>query len=501
MNAFDALLNRFTMYRLVVYVLAILSGLSIVFAFMGRIPTSPTELVISAGILVGVAYVTDRVLGKFLNVPTNMESALITGLILFLILQPATNISTGLALALAAAAGIASKFLLAWQGKHIFNPAALGAAVVSLSGLAATTWWVGNSAFWPFTLVLGLVVVRKIRRVPLFVTFAVVTVLLQAVVFITGHQELALSLKQAIIASPLLFLGTIMLTEPATMPPRRREQMIFAAIVAILYVKAWTIGPLAIYPEVALLLGNIYAYAVSPKFRIRLRLTEKRRVSERVYDYVFEPDRPFIFRPGQYMEWTLPGVPYDARGNRRTFTIASSPTESVVHLGVKFNEPASAYKSVLHEIKPGDMMYASQLSGNFTLDGSANKKLLFIAGGIGITPFRSMIKYLTDKNMQTDAVLLYIVGDAQEFAYVRDLQAAASVGIKTVPVVTDLTYQAPGVVSAKVDSHVLQKLVPDIAERTCYVSGPPGMVDGYKHMLGGLGVSRTNIRTDHFSGY
>lgn len=501
MNAIDAFLNRFTMYRLVVYVLAILSGLSVVFSLLGRIGTSPTELVISAAILLGGSYIADRALGKFLNIPTNMESALITGLILFLILQPATSMATGLALALAAVAGIASKFLLAWHGKHLFNPAAFGAALVSLTGLAATTWWIGNSVFWPFTLLLGLAIVRKIRRLPLFLVFAGVTISVQAVVFISGHQELASNMKQALIASPLLFLGTIMLTEPATMPPRRREQMVFGALIAVLYVMAWEIGPFIIYPEVALLLGNMYAYAVSPKFRVRLRLSEKRQISEYVYDYVFKPDRPFRFRPGQYLEWTLPGVSYDSRGNRRTFTIASSPTEFDVHLGVKFYEPASAYKRVLHEMVPGDVMYASQISGNFTLDNSVHEKLAFIAGGIGVTPFRSMVKYLTDNALHTDVVLLYVVGDAREFAYVEDFKAATAVGVQMIPVVTDTAYQAAGVISAKVDEKVLTELIPDITERTCYVSGPPGMVDGYKHMLSAIGVRRANIRTDHFSGY
>jgi ferredoxin-NADP reductase len=292
-----------------------------------------------------------------------------------------------------------------------------------------------------------------------------------------------------------------MLTEPATMPPRRNLQIIFAGLVAGFYVAAWSVGPIIIYPEVALLLGNIFAFLVSPKFRVRLHLKEVQKISDRVHNYIFQPERRFKFLPGQYMEWTLASVPYDNRGNRRTFTIASSPTESEVHLGVKFYEPASMYKAELESLQPGDVVYASQLAGNFTLKGSENKKLAFVAGGIGITPFRSMVKYLTDTNASADVVLLYVVSDPAEFAYVKEFKEAVKVGVKTIPIVTSPDYKAPGVVSAKVSPATIRQLVPDYAERKFYISGPNAMVDATKERLHELGVTNKHIVTDHFSGY
>lgn len=497
----DRMLNSMTMYRLVIYVLGIFAGLSIVFSFTGQLSFSPTALVVSLLLILTAAYITDRSLGRLFKIPTNMESALITSLILFLIVQPAHSVMSGVALVLAGAISSASKFLVAWNGKHIFNPAAFAAAVLSLTGLQAATWWVGSTVFWPFTLVLGLLVVRKIRRIPLWLTFTVVSVGLQGILFLHNQQDLSASMKHALLASPLIFLSTIMLTEPATMPPRRNLQIVFAALVAVLYITGWRLGPFIIYPEVALLLGNVFAFAVSPKFRVRLRLKEARKLSDRVYDYIFEPDRRFKFLPGQYMEWTLAGVPYDSRGNRRTFTIASSPTESEVHLGLKFYEPASTYKAQFERLKPGSVVYGSQLAGNFTLDGNEEKKLAFIAGGIGITPFRSMLKYLTDNTISVDVVLLYIVNDAREFAYAKEIREAARVGVKAIPVVTDLQYSQPGVVTGKLDEELLRREIPDYHERTFYISGPNAMVDATKHHLHVLSVSATRIITDHFSGY
>jgi ferredoxin-NADP reductase/Na+-translocating ferredoxin:NAD+ oxidoreductase RnfD subunit len=504
MNPIDKFLNNITMYRLVVYVLSLYAGLAVFYSFAGRLSISPTTLVLSFALILAAAYITDRGLGYMYKVPTNMESALITSLILFLIVQPGHTRSAIVALVLAGVVASASKFLLAWNGKHIFNPAALAAAVLSLANLQAVTWWIGSSLFWPVTLLCGLAIVHKIRRFPLFLTFIVVGIGLQAVVFLQLQQPiLGVGMKQALIASPLIFLSTIMLTEPATMPHRRSTQVIFAAIVAVLYVKAWKLGPLNIYPEVALLLGNIFAWLVSPKFRVRLKLKEVQKISEHVYNYVFQPDRKFNFLPGQYMEWTLADVPYDSRGNRRTFTIASSPTEDEVHLGLKYYEPASAYKATLHNMKPGDEIYANQLAGNFTLQKNEQRKLAFIAGGIGITPFRSMVKHVTDTKEIHDIVLLYSASGG-EHAYQDVFEAARKIGnIRTTYMVSaagnaprDVNYQA-GTITAEVIAH----RIPDFRERLFYISGTHAMVVSMKATLRQLGVPERQIKIDFFPGY
>lgn len=501
MQTINRILNTITMYRLLVYVLAIYVTLSLIFALTGKLVVSPTHLIISLILLIVAAYVTDRSLARFLGVPTNMESSLITALILFLILQPVSTVMSGVVLVVAGAISSASKFLLAWNGKHIFNPAAFAASVMSLTGLTVTTWWIGSTMFWPVTALLGLVIVYKIRRFPLVLTFGFIAVFLQAFLFVRAQVDLGEMMKHTLFASPLIFLATVMLTEPATMPPRRNLQMAYGAVVAVLYVMAWRLGPLIIYPEVALLLGNIFAFMVSPKFRVRLHLTEIQRISDRVYNYVFQPERTFRFLPGQYMEWTLAGVSYDSRGNRRTFTIASSPTESTVQLGMKYYLPASTYKAAFAELQPGDVVYASQLAGNFTLKGNERKKLVFVAGGIGITPFRSMVKYVTDRQLSVDITLLYAVSDPREFAYVRDLQAAAKVGVTTIPIVSTPGFKQPGVVSGDLSPELIAELVPDYDERIFYISGPQMMVDATKGYLEALHVHLRRIKTDHFSGY
>ncbi len=496
----DDFLNTITMYRLVVYGLGLIAGIALLMAQLGRLSFSPTSMIMSAGVILLACYVTNRLFAELWEIPTNSESWLITGLILFLILQPATHLYQYMALFLAGAISSASKFVVAWRGKHIFNPAALAAAVMSLTALTSTSWWVGSAALWPFTLAIGLLIVRKIKRFSLMATFVAAAIALQIVVDILGGHSLTQDLKTALISSPLIFLATIMLTEPATMPPRKNQQILFAGLVALLYVPSWHLGSFYIYPEVALLLGNIYAFMVSPKLRLRLQLKEVQKVSSRVYNYVFEPDRRMKFLPGQYMEWTLANVPYDSRGNRRSFTIASSPTEADIQVGLKYYEPSSAYKSTFSQLRPGDVIYASQLMGNFTLNGNESKKLAFIAGGIGITPFRSMIKYLTDMGATFDIVLFYLVTDPEELAYEAEFYAAQKQGLRFVPI-SNIAGPRGNTHVVHFDEKIVAQALPDYHERIFYISGPNAMVESTRELLEHLSVPPTNVKTDHFSGY
>ncbi|MDB5177403.1 MAG: oxidoreductase [Candidatus Saccharibacteria bacterium] len=489
------------MYRLVVYGLGLLSLVGIFFASIGRFSITPSAMIVSLTLLIISCFLTEWMMAKSWRQPFNSESWLITALILFLIFPPPKTIIDAFLTVLIGVLAHVSKYLIAWNGKHIFNPAAFAVAVVGVLNLATTTWWVGSSTMWPYTLILGLLVVRKIKRFPLVITFVFISVVGQMLLFVMQGDFSFVALQSSVIASPLLFLSTIMLTEPATMPPRRNQQIIFGVIIAILYVGAWKVGPVIIYPEIALLLGNIYAFVVSPKLKVKLRLKEIQKISDQVWNFVFIPDRKFSYKAGQYMEWTMENVAFDGRGNRRSFTLASSPTEDSIQVGVKFYNPTSTYKYAMSRLEPGDSIYASQLSGNFTLDHNESKKLVFIAGGIGVTPFRSMVTYCKDMNIKGDIYLMYIVNKPEELAYANDFLAAKDSGVKLIPVLSDLNRTVPGMISSKLTSELIEKTIPDHTERYFYISGPNVMVESSKSILKNLGIKKNRIKTDYFSGY
>lgn len=490
------------MYRLLLYGLAALVAIAAVFGFTDTISVSGLGLLVSTGILVAVCFGTNKVLAKLYGAPSNSESSLITALILICIIPPTTSLTYGLGAAIAGLLAIVSKYVLAWRHKHLFNPAAFGAAAVGVVGLVFASWWIGNPTMLPFTLFFGLLILRKIRRFGLFFSFALAAVLTTLLVGLVNSHDLTEVLRNMILSGPLIFLGTIMLTEPATMPSRRYYQYLFGIIVGVLFSSQLHLTEY-IYtsPERALLIGNLFAFALSYRARLTLKLKEIVRISPSVYDYVFTTNYQLRFLPGQYMEWTLPLKRSDSRGNRRSFTLASSPTENDVHLGVKFYQPSSKFKEHLHAMKPGDTITVGALSGDFVLPVDPAQKLVWIAGGIGITPFRSQAKYLIDADQKRDIDLFYVVSDPAEVAYNAVWNAARNIGVRTTFVLSGGTPPKDwrGLTGRLTAEHI--KAVPDWQNRLYYISGPNAMVEAYKTMLREAGVARGHIITDHFSGY
>lgn len=506
LNWVDNFLNRITMYRLVLYYLIILLAIAVLLSFFGLLSYSPYGLLFSALVLTGVAWVTNKLFASVFRVAANVESVYITALILALIITPPQ--STALFakfgfLVWAAIWAVAAKFILARRGKHFFNPAAFAVALTSFTIIQSASWWIGNSQMMIFALIGGLLVVRKLQRFDLVLSYlAVAFATITATSFASSNVYTIVS--RALLHSPMLFFASIMLTEPLTTPPTRRWRIIYGAVVGFLFAPAIHIGPIYSTPELALLAGNIFSYAVSPKYRYMLTLKNKNRIGNDIYDFVFRSNWSMKFRPGQYLEWTLGHAKPDTRGNRRYFTLASSPTERDVHLGVKFYQNSSTFKRTMLAMRPGSQISASQLSGDFTLPKDPSEKLVLIAGGIGITPFRSMLKYLVDRGEKRPIILFYSNKKPSEIAY-SDIfaEAGTQLGIKTVYTLTDAR-QAPADWPGYIghfDPRIIAAEVPDWRERTFYLSGPRGMVMAFEKTLKQMGVTRLRIKTDFFPGF
>jgi ferredoxin-NADP reductase len=253
----------------------------------------------------------------------------------------------------------------------------------------------------------------------------------------------------------------------------------------------------------AILIGNVYAYIVSPKSRLVLRLKEKVRIAPDIYDFVFAPTRKFSFAPGQYMEWTLGHDNVDSRGNRRYFTLASAPGEHHLRLGVKFYKNSSSFKKAMLAMEKGQEITAAQLDGEFVLPRDPRQKCVFIAGGIGITPFRSMLKHLLDNRQKRPITVFYANKTADEIVYKDVLdRAEQELGIKTIYSLTDaqkLPANWAGQVG-RVSPQVIRATVPQYKDCLFYISGSREMVDSFKSILKGLGVSGSQVKTDYFPG-
>jgi hypothetical protein len=173
----DNILNRYTMYRVLLYGLIALLAIAVLFGFTGAISISAGSLLLSIALLVISCYVTNKLYATLLHVPTNYESWLISALILACIMPPASSASYALYTLLAGAIAISSKFLIRLHGRHIFNPVAFGAFILGITGLLPATWWIATPWLTPFTVLLALIVLRKQRSFLVFSTFALITTL------------------------------------------------------------------------------------------------------------------------------------------------------------------------------------------------------------------------------------------------------------------------------------------------------------------------------------
>jgi ferredoxin-NADP reductase len=503
-KAVDNWLNRITMYRLVLYYLIVLLGAAVVLSYLHVLNSDPIALLFSTGLLLAVCGVTNWIFAKAFGATTNAESGYISALILALIITPVASAHDIWFFVWAGVWAMASKYILAINRKHLFNPVAFAVALTYITVNQSASWWVGSGPLLPLVLIGGLLVVRKLRRFDLVLSFLGVSLGTSLVLSVFSGDNPFAVLQNVLLYSPLLFFAAVILTEPLTTPPNRPLRVTYGAIVGFLFSPQVHFGSFYVTPELAILIGNVFSYLVSPKFALGLRLKAKIKLSPDAYDFVFPRPPQMAFEPGQYMEWTLGHSDPDNRGNRRYFTLASSPTEPELRVGVKFYKQSSSFKQAMLKMNPQTEIVATQLAGDFVLPSDPNQKLVFLAGGIGITPFRSMIKYMLDTYDRRSVILFYANKTVDEILY-RDVfdRAERELGLEVVYTLTDARRLPPSWKGrvGRLSPKLIQAMVPDYRERIFFISGPNNMVDSFKGVLRDLGVLEANIRTDFFPGF
>ncbi len=503
----DNLLNRITMYKLLLYYLIILVIIAMGLSALGDLHFNAVSIAVSTLVLVITCWAVNLVFAGIFEAPRNVESVYITALILALIIAPMPNYNLVNIGFLVAASGLAmaSKYILTIGRKHIFNPAAIAVALTAIGPRQSANWWIGTSVMLPYVLIGGLLLVRKIRRFRMVLSFFITTMLATIVYTLMAKGSVFSALDRTLLTSAMFFLGFVMLTEPLTTPPTDGKQTWYAIVAGVLFPPQVHLLTFYSTPELVLVVSNVFSYLISPKTKLFPTLKQKIRTSRDSADFVFSPNhKKFSYTPGQYMEWTLPHEKTDSRGNRRYFTLSSSPTESDIRVGVKFYKRSSSYKNALLDITPETKIVAAQIAGNFVLPKDQTQKLVFIAGGIGITPYRSMVKYLLDTRKRRTITLLYSARTAEDFAY-KDIfeQARVAIGLKTVYAVTAKEAAITGehMRAGRISARMITNEVPDYKERLFYISGTQAMVTTMQDILAHLGVPSHQIKVDFFPGY
>ena len=495
----DAVLGGVTMYKLVLGLLLLLAVYSLVLSFAGIISYTPLAIVLTWVVAVAVSLGSSWLFGRVFRTRAHLESAAITGLLLLFVLPP-TSEPLGLGvIAFAAIIASASKFVIAVRGRHIFNPAAFGALIVTATGLTFSGWWVSNQYLLPVVAVGALAILYRTRRVAMGLLFVVAVVGFSlARTLLTGSPTDPIGL--ALLGTATVFFAGFMLSEPLTLPPRRWQQLVLAVVVAALFTIPFNIADMLYSsPQLALVIGNLLAFLVGQRRALALTLLSKRTLTPTTWEFAFQPSHPVSFRPGQYLELALPHGKADLRGQRRIFSISSAPTnDGPVTIGVKVSERSSSFKTAMLALEPGERVRATSVGGDFLLPRDPAVPVLLIAGGIGITPFASQLSH--EAGQGRDTVVIYTVSAGEELAYREQLEASGARVIVIAPSTpTNLPehwiYAGP----ARLTQRSLSALVPDADTRHAFVSGPPALVDDARALLRSLKVRR--ITTDYFSGY
>jgi ferredoxin-NADP reductase len=202
-----------------------------------------------------------------------------------------------------------------------------------------------------------------------------------------------------------------------------------------------------------------------------------------IWSVFFDKPAGLRFQPGDYAELALAGA--GPHGDKRWMSLASAPQEPEIQFTFKVSDRPSAYKKALLGLQPGDKGMISPPMGSFNLPRDAITKLLFIAGGIGITPYRSMLKSIQLNGDHRDVVLIYVANPA-EFIFGDILEAAH------VPIIQT---------SESIDFNWLKKRVADIAERVCYFAGPQPFCEKLYAQAQAAGLPNAQLRLDYFEGY
>ena len=491
--------NVFTMYKGITFGLLGIWAAALTLAFFGQLAYSPLAIVASLLVATLSVYGASYACGRIFGVHIHAESSLITGLILTLIITPTLEIGGLVVLLFAGIIAGVSKFIVVHNGRHIFNPAALAAFIVGVAGLGGASWWVATPALAPIVLVVALISLYKSHRMLVAGVFLAVAVPLLLIVFATYGTNFLESIY-LLLSWPLLFVAGVMLSEPLTLPPRKWQMYIVAAVVGILFALPLNLIIVDMTPALAILVGNLVATIFLARERISLVLKKRIPLTPTTDEYVFIPNKPVHFTAGQYLEIQLPHKKADFRGIRRSFSMTSVPGAKEVAFGIKFYQPSSTFKTALKALPFGATISATGYWGDFVLPKNPSTPILYIAGGIGITPFISHLQATQNLNDTRNTILVYAVNNPDEIAY-KDIliRSGAKVIIVTKEKIKDLPYNWKQIKSSRITQENIAKAVSDVAHRHAYISGPTPFVGTAKRALKALNTKR--IETDYFVGY
>ncbi len=213
----------------------------------------------------------------------------------------------------------------------------------------------------------------------------------------------------------------------------------------------------------------------------------------------FKPERPVHYTAGQFAEWTLQHPRPDKRGVKRWFTISSAPTDQLLSITTKFAgaDKSSSFKKALFKMKPGHELLMSDPMGDFVLPKLIQTPLVFVAGGIGLTPFHSMLSWLAATGETRPIKMLYALRVEDEIVFQETFDKA---GVQPTIVISQPS-AAWGGERGKLSADLILGLEKPSEDTLVYVSGPEPLVEDLEKDLKKAGVNKHQLVLDFFPNY
>ncbi|MDQ2720171.1 MAG: FAD-dependent oxidoreductase [Bacteroidota bacterium] len=236
---------------------------------------------------------------------------------------------------------------------------------------------------------------------------------------------------------------------------------------------------------------------------IKIKLKSKKEVASSTMEFRFDKPEGFTYKAGQFADYTLINPKEtDAEGNVRGFSLASAPYEDHVMFSTRMRD--TAFKRNMHKMDIGTEVNFDAPYGSFTLQNNMKIPAVFLSGGIGITPVRSIILQATHDKTEHKIFLFYANKTPTDAAYLDELTEAqkANANYKFIASMTD----EEGSKDWKGErgfftKEMLQKYIGDLSIPVYYISGPATMLSSIRKTLNESGINDDNIRTEEFTGY
>jgi ferredoxin-NADP reductase len=235
-----------------------------------------------------------------------------------------------------------------------------------------------------------------------------------------------------------------------------------------------------------------------------VKLRAAREVAAGTMAFHFEKPAGFVFEPGQAVDLVLPAAPdADAEALRHTFSLVSAPFEDELVIATRMRN--SEYKRALAAMPPGGRAIVEGPAGSFILDPDRSRGAVFVAGGIGITPFISMLRQAAHERSAQRLALVYSNRRPEDAAFLAELQQLERDlrSFRLLATMTDMARSSvawPGE-TRLVDAALATGAADGMSRPVYYVVGPPGMVDNMRNALAQAGIDDGDIRSEEFYGY